>query len=79
MNKRDIDSVKNIGEGISLLLNMEGNIQEPIQTIYIVKCSEVHVMPASSIKRKNTYNLFSFENLEEAKTYMDLAHDFIIN
>ena len=36
-------------------------------------------MPASSVTRKNTYNLFSFENLEEAKEYMNLAHKAIIN
>lgn len=49
-----------------------------IKTIFLVKYHEVHHMPELKITRKNTYNLFTFEDLDMAIKYMDLAHEVIV-
>ena len=56
-----------------------GLISECVKTIYIVKYREVYYMPDSRAKRDITYNLFTFEDLEDAKKYMIESYDSIVN
>lgn len=49
------------------------------KVIYLVKYKEVHSMPNSTLTKNNTYNLFAFSDLNEAKEYMDTSYDSIIN
>lgn len=63
---------------INLIKEMEGCIQQPIKTIYIVKYNEIHYMAESKISRNNTYNLFTFENIDDAKDYMNLSYKLIV-
>lgn len=53
-------------------------ILNSFKTIFIVKYSENSYMPDAKLMRKNTYNLFAFEDFEEAKEYMNLAHNNIV-
>lgn len=48
------------------------------KTIYLVKYKLVHYMPNSKVTRNTTYNLFTFEDLNMARDYMNLAHELIV-
>lgn len=72
MNKSDNTKIqKIIGDYI--------NKFEPIKIIYTVNYKEVHNMPELKITKNHTYNLFAFEDFNEAKEYMNTAYEAIIN
>lgn len=77
MNKRDVKT-KKVGSGwLSIIYRIMGNI--PTQTIYTVKCEEIHYVPVKHRTGRTTYNLFSFENYEEAVQYLNKAHKYTID
>ena len=74
MNKREI--TKQMVE-IRKLFNYNNNFN-PNKTIYIVKCKLLHHNVAAKIAINTTYNLFTFQDLDTAKEYIELFFNNII-
>lgn len=72
MNSKDIKKL------MAAFLGML-NSNNGIKPIYIVKYKEVFHKPDSKITTNYTYNLFSFEDLNLAKEYMDCACKCMVN
>lgn len=72
MNKGDIKNKTKDG-GTEKLINLS-----PIKTIYLVKYNEIHHRPDSGRVKNSTYNLFTFEDLDAAKDYMDSSYETIV-
>ena len=73
MITKENKTTKETGEIIPNLFDIAS-----IKTIYIVKYKEVYHMPDSSATKANTYNLFTFEDLEMAKEYMNMSYNLIV-
>lgn len=51
---------------------------DSIKTIYLVKYREIYHRPNSMMTSDNTYTLFTFEDLDSAKEYLDSAYNVIV-
>lgn len=79
MNKRKTThSTKAVGKRKSILYNTMDKFK-PTKIIYLVKYDEIQNIPASSRQCiKSTYNLLTFEDLDEAKEYLESVYEFTV-
>lgn len=72
MNKRNIK--KHMAKIISIADEFK-----PAKTIYIVGYEEVHQIPNAKYVRRDSYNLFTFEDFNTAKEYINAVYKSIVN